>query len=148
MAIKLSEHFTLEELTTTTRAKYAEANRQAGIANVSKLKALAQFAESIREVLDVPLTVTSGYRCLELNAAIGGSASSQHCRFEAFDFVPIGLWVREAFMKLKNSTVSFGQLILERRGESFIIHAGMGNKRELLYSSRQGKYEKFIEEQK
>jgi uncharacterized protein YcbK (DUF882 family) len=43
--------------------------------------------ERIRALLDHPMQITSGYRCHELNAAVGGEPDSQHLSAEAADFV-------------------------------------------------------------
>ena len=144
--MKLTEHFSFEELTRTDHRKFADRNSEEGMNHIPELRRLADFAEGLRMVLNVPLQVTSGYRCAELNRAVGGSATSQHCCCEAIDFVPLGLCVvREAFVRLKNSNAAFGQLILEKRDGGFIIHAGMGTKRQLLYSPRAGAYEPWKE---
>lgn len=41
--------------------------------------------DPLREAWGRPLTVTSGYRCPELNNAVGGSKSSHHCKGMAAD---------------------------------------------------------------
>jgi hypothetical protein len=41
--------------------------------------------EPIREHFGVPIHISSGYRSKELNAAIGGSATSDHCVGSAID---------------------------------------------------------------
>lgn len=43
--------------------------------------------ERIRAALGYPMTITSGYRCPELNAAVRGAPDSQHMSAEAADFV-------------------------------------------------------------
>ena len=60
----------------------------------------------------VPFTLNSGYRCLELNTAIGSSSNSQHCKGQAIDFeIPgvdndkVARWVKE--------NIDHDQLILE-----------------------------------
>lgn len=143
--MRLTEHFTFEELTKTNVAELQAKNRKMAESLKGKLIRLAEWAETLRAVLKVPLIVTSGYRCGKLNERVGGSATSQHTKAEAIDFIPSGLWVREAFVRLKESNAQFGQLILERRGGGFIIHAGMGTKRQLLYSPRAGAYEPWKE---
>ena len=143
--MNLTEHFTFEELTKTDIAELQAKNRKMAESLKGKIIRLAEWAETLRAVLKVPLIVTSGYRFGKLNERVGGSATSQHTKAEAIDFIPSGLWVREAFIRLKNSNVAFGQLILEKRGGGFIIHAGMGTKRQLLYSPRAGVYEAWKE---
>jgi zinc D-Ala-D-Ala carboxypeptidase len=43
--------------------------------------------ERIRAFLGAPMQITSGYRCPELNQAVGGERDSQHMKGEAVDFV-------------------------------------------------------------
>lgn len=143
--MRLTEHFTFEELTRTDIAELQNKNRKMAESLKGKIIRLAEWAETLRAVLKVPLIVTSGYRCGKLNERVGGSPASQHTKAEAIDFIPSGLWVREAFVRLKESNAQFGQLILEKRGGGFIIHAGMGTKRQLLYSPKAGAYENWKE---
>ena len=145
MGTKLTAHFTFEELTRTDIAELQNKNRKMAESLKGKIIRLAEWAETLRAVIKVPMIVTSAYRCGKLNERIGGSPTSQHVKAEAIDFIPSGLWVREAFIRLKESNAAFGQLILERRGGGFIIHAGMGTKRQLLYSPKPGVYENWKE---
>ena len=80
----LTEHFTLDELTVTSHREIDNAPQPE---TVDKLRATARGLEHVRLVLGVPVIVTSGYRCPELNDLVGGSANSQHMRGEAADFV-------------------------------------------------------------
>lgn len=54
---------------------------------VSLTRVAVDLLESIRALFKVPIQVNSGYRCPELNAAVGGSANSQHVRGDAADIV-------------------------------------------------------------
>ena len=55
---------------------------------VNNLTYLAQTAlQPIREKLNYPIRVTSGYRSKGVNKAVGGSARSQHVRGEAADLI-------------------------------------------------------------
>ena len=141
----LTEHFTFEELTKTDIAELQNKNRRQAETLKGKLIRLAEWAETIRAVIKAPLIITSGYRCEELNRRIGGSMTSRHIRAEAIDFVPLGTDTEAAFYKLAAlaSEIEFGQLILEKRGGGYIIHAGMGTKKELLTSPKPGIYRLF-----
>lgn len=84
----LTPNFTLEELVASDTA------RERGIDNtpppevVENLKRLAQFMETVRTVLgNSPVRITSGYRCHDLNVAVGGVANSAHLYGLACDFV-------------------------------------------------------------
>lgn len=67
--------------------------------------------DTIRLLLNVPCTVNSFYRSQELNSAVGGSKTSDHMSGRAIDFVP-GTNLREAYNKIKNSGLSYDQLII------------------------------------
>jgi uncharacterized protein YcbK (DUF882 family) len=46
---------------------------------------LAVELQKLRDIFDVPFTPTSGYRCPDYNAKIGGATSSQHMLGKAAD---------------------------------------------------------------
>lgn len=48
---------------------------------------LAAGMERVRNLLGVPVHITSGFRAPAVNAAVGGAASSQHCQGLAADFI-------------------------------------------------------------
>ena len=113
--MKLTEHFSFEELTATNHTDLLEANRaeaKASIILMSNLTYLANTLEEIRSLLGVPLRVTSGYRNNALNARVGGSATSGHKKALCGDVVPIGMTVKEAFRILSDTR---GQLETVRK---------------------------------
>lgn len=84
--MKLSEHFTLEELTRSATAKARGIDNTPTERDKNNLKRLAaEVLEPLRKMAGVPIIVTSGYRCPKLNAAVGGEPTSQHMRGEAAD---------------------------------------------------------------
>lgn len=139
--MKLTEHFTLEELTRTDNKEFKELNAEQGKKRLYELSKLAMFAEQVRSIVNCPMIITSGYRCPELNKAIGGSSTSQHIKFEAIDFIPKSIDALNAFCAIALSCFNFGQLILEKRGLGYILHISMGNDRKTLYSANLGHYE-------
>lgn len=89
--MKLAPHFTYAEFV------FSQTAIRHGIANTPDEQALknlhhtAAQMEKVRELLGAPIFISSGYRSPELNAAIGGSKTSQHMSGEAADFVsPFG----------------------------------------------------------
>ncbi|MFA5160911.1 MAG: D-Ala-D-Ala carboxypeptidase family metallohydrolase [Elusimicrobiales bacterium] len=130
----LTEHFTFFELTRTDKAEFQELNRRKGSCYTADLTGLCRLIlEPVRTHYDKPVIIHSGFRCYELNAAIGGSASSQHTLGQAADFEVKGVSIDDAFNWLwKTSGIPFGQLIDEQRGGSRWIHASTGSKREVL----------------
>jgi zinc D-Ala-D-Ala carboxypeptidase len=91
MTTPLSPHFTLEEFTVSTTAA------QCGIDNTPtaearlNLEQLAMVMEQVRKICSgAPITITSGYRCEELNKACGGASNSAHMTGMACDFIVPG----------------------------------------------------------
>lgn len=84
--MNLTAHFTLKELTDSDDALRHGIDNSAPDDIVDKLYDTAAGMERVRTVLDVPIHVSSGYRCPKLNAAIRGSKTSQHMKGEAVDF--------------------------------------------------------------
>ena len=117
--LKLSDHFSLYELTVTSNAALQEANRDITDDQVVKLKALAAHGEAIRAICGGgPIIVHSGYRSPALNGAtVGASGTSQHPRCEAIDFHVVGQDLATTFDLLlvaaRAGKFRFGQLILE-----------------------------------
>jgi zinc D-Ala-D-Ala carboxypeptidase len=122
----LTNHFTLAELTASAKA------RELGIDNtppqelVPRLILLAEMLEKIRASLGgAPVIVTSGYRCLRLNQAVGGVTSSDHTQGHAADFVAPAFgppWRVAKALARNVNLLGIGQLILERLGGKNWVH--------------------------
>lgn len=123
--MNLSPHFTLAELTRTS----------SGLANVptdAEVKALATLCATLLEPVRAkfgPVSIHSGYRGRAVNAAIGGSKTSQHMRGEAADFHCPGATL-ETVMRwiVTESNLHYGQVILEGHtaGKPTWIHLSLG----------------------
>lgn len=86
--MNLSPNFTLAEyIASETAARRGIDNTPREAMVLSNLRRMAAVMEEIRLVLGVPVLVTSGYRCLELNRAIGSGDGSAHVRGLATDFI-------------------------------------------------------------
>lgn len=81
-------HFTLEEL---VKSDTAQAKNIPNIPSVGVLRNLCQLVEELlepaRAQLGAPIIVTSGYRSVALNQAVGGVNNSQHIKGQAADIV-------------------------------------------------------------
>ena len=91
--MKLSNSFSLSEMLKSNTANRRGIEEQYTpskevIDNLTNL--CRKVLQPIRDSLEMPVRVTSGYRCEELNKAIGGSSKSQHVKGEAAD---IELWI-------------------------------------------------------
>ena len=79
MVRRLTPHFTLDELTFSQTAVRHGIDNTPTPEIVDNLLRLAERLEEVRNLLGVPILVSSGYRSSELNALIpGASASSAH----------------------------------------------------------------------
>jgi hypothetical protein len=85
--MNLSEHFTLEEMTVSESAERLGISNEPTPAIIARLTFTATQMEKVRNLLGKPISVNSGYRSPELNAAIGGAPTSQHTKGEACDFI-------------------------------------------------------------
>ena len=109
MSTMLSEHFSLEELTATST----------GFPNVpdakslENLKLLAMTLERIRTLLNVPISISSGYRSTKVNNAVKGAGNSYHLYGLAADLNVKGMSPYEVCKAIQNSDIEFDQLILE-----------------------------------
>ena len=74
--MKLTEHFSLEELTHTDHRQYDNTPNDAELEN---LKRLAEFLEEVKTVLGgKPIMVNSAFRSKQVNDAVGSRDTSQH----------------------------------------------------------------------
>ena len=83
--MQLTPHFSLEELTATQHRGID--NSVNDDSSNSNLQQLAYKLETVRSILGYPLVISSGYRCLELNRAVGSKDTSAHVKGLAADWV-------------------------------------------------------------
>lgn len=114
--MKLSPHFTLEELTASTTATRLKLDNTPPAELLPRLVLVADMLERIRSTLQAPVIVTSGYRGPAVNEAVGGVRSSDHTQGHAADIVAPGYGTPYQIAKTLAPLVSvlgIGQLILE-----------------------------------
>jgi hypothetical protein len=84
--MKLSEHLDLSEVTRSETAKRNGISNMPTEQHIANFKLLAEKVfEPVRNNFRCPIHISSGYRSIELNRAIKGSLTSQHCQGEAID---------------------------------------------------------------
>lgn len=90
---KLTANFSLEEFCATTHTGFLAKNLEYGKSKQGTLLELARLMEKVRRLLgDVPIIVNSAVRCPELNKAVGGSKTSQHCFDEQTEILTNNGW--------------------------------------------------------
>jgi zinc D-Ala-D-Ala carboxypeptidase len=115
--MKLSEHLDLSEVIRSESAKRKGISNMPTPEHIANFKLLAEnIFEPIRNHFRVPIIISSGYRSKELNQAVGGSSTSQHCTAEAIDIdmdgTPNGVNNKMVFDFIRENLV-FDQLIFE-----------------------------------
>jgi zinc D-Ala-D-Ala carboxypeptidase len=128
--MQLSEHFHLSEFVRSDTAA------RMGIYNVPppeatrRLHMLAlRVLEPLRRAVGGPIYVSSGYRSLQLNRAIGGAPLSQHTRGEAVDIWSRSVDVVELHSLIQAVVPEWDQLYLHR-GKGFVhVSYRVGNNR-------------------
>lgn len=80
---------------------------------IDNLIRVATLLEQVRKIINRPIQITSGYRCKDLNQAVGSSETSQHRRGCACDFKVKGMTPNEVVKAIIDSDIQFDQLIRE-----------------------------------
>jgi hypothetical protein len=112
--IRLTEHFKLGEFTKSITAEHLGISNEPGYEQMLALRHLCrEVLEPLRQHYGKPIRVTSGFRCQQLNQAVGGVGNSQHQYGEAADLsVPSEAVARDWFQWLVKYT-DFDQLLFE-----------------------------------
>lgn len=111
--MKLTDHFTLEEMTVSEySARNGIKNTPSDTATQNLILLCQKVLEPLRLTVQKPIIITCGYRSKKVNAAIGGSSTSQHMKGQAADFIVIGMTLEEVF-NIVAGQLPFDQLIQE-----------------------------------
>tara|TARA_R110000868_G_scaffold96479_1_gene265488 strand:+ start:1383 stop:1832 length:450 start_codon:yes stop_codon:yes gene_type:complete len=147
--MKLSEHFSLEEMTKSQTALRRNLPNHPSEAQTEAMVLLCEnILEPVRTHFSIPFTPSSGYRSGDLCLAIGSSVSSQHAKGEAADFeVPSVSNLELCTWIIDN--LDFDQLILEcyTGGNTGWVHCSYkpeGNRKEVLTYDKKNGYRKGL----
>jgi zinc D-Ala-D-Ala carboxypeptidase len=113
--MKLSEHFSLDEFVFSSTALRKGIDNSPSLEIISHLTTLANGMEKVRLLLgEYPIHVDSGYRCFQLNKAVGGAMTSAHMDGYAADFISPDFGTPYQIVKaIKNSNIVFDKVIME-----------------------------------
>ena len=83
--MQISKNFTLEEF---VKSETAEKKGIANIPDIINIRNITYLVNTIlqplRDYINSPLVITSGYRCHELNEAVGGHPESDHMALDIY----------------------------------------------------------------
>ena len=121
--MNLSPHFTYSEFTRSDTALRLGIVNDLPINLVHNAMTTAAMLERIRTFLVAPMMVSSGFRCYELNKAIGSKDTSDHVKALACDFTLQDMSPFVVAKKLSEvmDELQIGQLIYEHTW----IHVGV-----------------------
>jgi zinc D-Ala-D-Ala carboxypeptidase len=144
--MQLTKHFSLREFTKSQTAERLGIDNTPPQDIIPKLSFLAtQILEPLRERIQKPIIITSGFRTPDLSKAIVSSENSQHCKGEAVDIEAIGMSTLNLAEMIINH-FEFDQVILEcyKQGDmnSGWVHcslkSGDNRKQVLTYTKDKG----------
>ncbi len=111
--MNLSKNFTLSEMVKSETALRHDMDNAPSQEVISNLQELAvNVLQPVREHFDRGVKVNSGYRSPDVNAKVGGSRTSDHCRGMAADIEIPGVPNAELAEWIK-ANLPFTQVILE-----------------------------------
>ena len=151
MKAKLSEHFSLAELTKTSYHPL-DGNIPSHVA-IENLTRLCLWLEILRErynqkygdaTREIPVIITSGYRSEEVNRLCGGAKGSNHLTGCAVDIRCAGpeQMIRYVCILLDTADENnreLDELIQEKRGTTYWVHFAVrpkDNRRKILFDCR------------
>lgn len=136
MAGKLSRNFDWKEFTKSDTATRLHIINEVTTWEVrDNIKALVDdILQPLRDAWGQPLFIKSGYRCLKLNAAVGGVPTSQHVMGKAADVACSNPYeLAKLAVKLK---LGFDQMIVYPTFVHFSYDKDGRNRGQILYNKR------------
>ena len=114
--ILLSKNFTLAELTASDTAKARGIKNEPGLQETVNLTALVHnVLQPLRTAMGEPIKIGSGFRCQQLNKAVGGVSNSQHLTGQAADLCIDGdIQKGRKWFEYIRKHLPFDQLIWEK----------------------------------
>lgn len=121
--MRLSKNFTLEEMTYSDTAKRYGYHNYPNTEAIKNLGCLTQnFLQPLRDKINKPILILSGYRSELVNQKVGGAKTSQHKYGQAVDIQIAGMSPLQLFIYIKESGLDYDQLILERTKKAEWVH--------------------------
>lgn len=113
--MKISDHITYAEAIHSNTAKRRGIDNTPNPTQVETMKVTAEkIFEPLRKWVGGPIKVNSFFRSPELNTAIGGSKTSQHCKGQAIDIDDVfGYKTNAEMYNWIKENLNFDQMIWE-----------------------------------
>ena len=128
-----SLNFSISELIHSDNAINSGIDNTPSIKEIDNLLNLIFYClQPIRDKLNKPMIITSGYRNTKVNFLAGGAFNSQHLEGKAVDFHVNGMTIQQVIDFIVKSGVEFDQLINERNKWVHISYNKGNNRKQVL----------------
>jgi hypothetical protein len=111
--VKLSENFSLEELTVSEIAVRKDLDNTPTATETANLIRTALLLEQVRALLKKPIMINSAFRSKSVNDAVGSKDSSQHRIGCAADIRVPGMTPKQVVEAIVASDIPYDQVIRE-----------------------------------
>ena len=129
-------HFTLSELKKSATADKLGISNSIPLSIIPNIEILInQVLDPIREYMNEPIYVNSGYRCPLLNKAVGGVAGSQHVLGQAADITTRSRENNLIMERYIEENLVFDQMIVYKNF-IHISYRTTGNRKEIIYKAK------------
>lgn len=136
MTMKLTEHFTLEELTKSATATAHGYSNTPNSDQIYNLRILCEkVLEPARIIIGRPIVITSGFRSDTVNKLVGGVPNSWHRYGQACDIHVTSKKDADEIAKACLTNQLCDKCIYERKGDSQWLHVQWGYTARHLYTS-------------
>lgn len=126
-------NFKISELTYSETANIYKINNMPDIKSLDNMLELIYYClQPIRDKLQKPMTITSGYRCSKVNNLVGGANNSQHAKGQAVDFIVKDMTPTQVVDFIKKTGIEFDQLINEYNKWTHISFVKGNNRKQVL----------------
>lgn len=133
----MGKYFSIAELTKSDTANKLKINNNPTKEIENNLNQLVDnILDPLRESYGEPIIVSSGYRCSQLNKAVGGASTSQHTKGQAADIHTKSNTKednKKLFDLIKSLKLPFDQLIDEYGYKWVHVSYSSRNRRQILH---------------
>jgi hypothetical protein len=134
--IKLTNNFYLKEFVISQMAERHGYKNEPNEKQIENLRLICvNVLQPLREIINVPIFINSGFRSFDVNAAVGGRFNSQHLEGKAADLIVPSMNLVDVFNILLQR-LSFDQLIYEFGKWIHVSWNGEKNRNEVLFSKK------------
>jgi zinc D-Ala-D-Ala carboxypeptidase len=142
--MNLTKNFTLAEMTKSETALRQGIDNTPGEQEIAAMKLLAEkVLQPVRDHFGKGVKVNSGYRSPDVNAKVGGSRTSDHCRGQAADIeipgVPnydLAKWIVDN-LEFRQVILEFVTLGVPDSGWVHVSFVAEDNKKQVLTATKQ-----------